>query len=122
MKEAQRTLGSKFTWICDAIDNPIKHAMGDAPNSEFVIDGEGRLLRKRSWSDAAALRDYNSYLTDTAATAAEESAAAEATAASQAPTSAHAWADYDAARAAAAAEDAFDTPEPPSGSWGTWWY
>ncbi|MFP6702190.1 MAG: hypothetical protein VB861_10625, partial [Planctomycetaceae bacterium] len=57
VKEAQRTLGSKFTWICDAIDNPIKHAMGDAPNSEFVIDGEGRLLRKRSWSDAAALRE-----------------------------------------------------------------
>jgi len=56
VKEAQRTLGSKFTWICDAIDNPIKHAMGNAPNSEFVIDGEGRLLRKRSWSDAAALR------------------------------------------------------------------
>ena len=41
MKEAQRTLGSEFTWVCDAIDNPIKHAMGNAPNSEFVIDGEG---------------------------------------------------------------------------------
>ena len=56
VKEAQRTLGSKFTWICDAIDNPIKHAMGNAPNSEFVIDREGKLLRKRSWSNAAALR------------------------------------------------------------------
>ena len=30
--------------------------MGNAPNSEFVIDREGRLLRKRSWSDATALR------------------------------------------------------------------
>ena len=40
VKEARRTLGSGFTWICDAIDNPIKHALGNAPNSEFVIDGE----------------------------------------------------------------------------------
>ena len=44
VKEAQRTLGSKFTWICDAIDNPIKHAMGNAPNSEFVIDREGNVV------------------------------------------------------------------------------
>ena len=56
MKEARRTLGSGFTWICDAIDNPIKHALGNAPNSEFVVDGKGRLVRKRAWSDAAALR------------------------------------------------------------------
>ena len=56
MKEARRTLGSGFTWICDAIDNPIKHALGNAPNSEFVVDGRGRLVRKRAWSDAAALR------------------------------------------------------------------
>ena len=56
MKEARRTLGSGFTWICDAIDNPIKHALGNAANSEFVVDGKGRLVRKRAWSDAAALR------------------------------------------------------------------
>ncbi|MEC9007765.1 MAG: hypothetical protein VX877_00815 [Planctomycetota bacterium] len=56
VKEAQRTLGSGFTWICDAIDNPIKHAMGNSPNSEFVIDGEGRVVRKRSWSDVDSLR------------------------------------------------------------------
>ena len=56
MKEARRTLGSGFTWICDAIDNPIKHALGNAPNSEFVVDGKGRLVRKRAWSDPAALR------------------------------------------------------------------
>jgi len=56
VKEARRTLGSGFTWICDAIDNPIKHALGNAPNSEFVVDGRGRLVRKRAWSDAAALR------------------------------------------------------------------
>jgi hypothetical protein len=56
VKEARRTLGSGFTWICDAIDNPIKHALGNAPNSEFVVDGKGRLVRKRAWSDPAALR------------------------------------------------------------------
>ena len=56
VKEAQRTLGSGFTWICDGLDNSLKHAMGNAPNSEFVIDGDGRVVRKRSWSDAKALR------------------------------------------------------------------
>lgn len=54
--EAQRTLGSQFTWICDAMDNRIKHALGNALNSEFVIDPEGRVVRKRSWSDPEVLR------------------------------------------------------------------
>ncbi|MBQ18001.1 MAG: hypothetical protein CMJ65_12835 [Planctomycetaceae bacterium] len=54
--EAQRTLGSQFAWICDAMDNRIKHALGNAPNSEFVIDPGGRVVRKRSWSDPEVLR------------------------------------------------------------------
>ncbi|MFP6767551.1 MAG: hypothetical protein VB859_05220 [Planctomycetaceae bacterium] len=55
--EAQRRLGSQFAWICDAMDNRIKHALGNAPNSEFVIDPEGRVVRKRSWSEPEALRE-----------------------------------------------------------------
>ncbi|MDH3583666.1 MAG: hypothetical protein OER86_05575, partial [Phycisphaerae bacterium] len=54
--EARRTLGTKFTWLCDAMDNRAKHAMGNAPNSEFVVDPEGKVVRRRAWSDPSQLR------------------------------------------------------------------
>jgi hypothetical protein len=56
VREARRTLGSEIPWICDTMANDLKHALGDAPNSEFLIDPEGRVARKRAWSDPAALR------------------------------------------------------------------
>lgn len=56
VKEAERRLGSQAMWICDTMDNQIKHAMGDAPNSEFVIDPDGKIVRKRVWSRPAQLR------------------------------------------------------------------
>ncbi|MHC4954955.1 MAG: EF-hand domain-containing protein [Planctomycetota bacterium] len=56
VQEAQRRLGSSFEWICDAMDNRLKHALGDAPNSEFVVDALGKLVSKRRWSDPKALR------------------------------------------------------------------
>ena len=51
VKEAQRRLGSHFHWLCDTMANDIKHQLGNAPNSEFVIDPEGRIVRRRAWSD-----------------------------------------------------------------------
>lgn len=54
--EAQRRLGTRFTWLCDTMDNDLKHALGDQPNSEFVIDPEGRVVRKRAWSNPEQLR------------------------------------------------------------------
>lgn len=56
VKEAERTLGSRIPWICDSMQNDLKHALGDAPNSEFVLDREGRVVRKRGWSNPAELR------------------------------------------------------------------
>jgi len=56
VKEAQRTLGSDIPWICDSISNKLKHAMGNAPNSEFVIDPEGKVVVSRSWSKPTELR------------------------------------------------------------------
>ncbi|MFT5366338.1 MAG: hypothetical protein ACI8V2_001285 [Candidatus Latescibacterota bacterium] len=56
VKEAQRQLGSKITWICDAMDNAAKHALGDRPNSEFIIDPSGTIVQARMWSDPSALR------------------------------------------------------------------
>jgi hypothetical protein len=56
VREAQRTLGSEIPWLCDTMENDLKHALGDAPNSEFVIDPEGKVVRKRSWSEPERLR------------------------------------------------------------------
>ena len=36
--------------------NDLKHALGDRPNSEFIISPEGRILVSRSWSDPQTLR------------------------------------------------------------------
>ncbi len=55
-KEAERRLGSRIPWIVDAMTNDLKHALGYAPNSEFVVDPEGKVVRRRAWSDPDALR------------------------------------------------------------------
>lgn len=56
VKEAEQKLGSQIPWLCDGIDNPLKHALGDAPNSEFVVDPDGIIVRKRQWSRPNELR------------------------------------------------------------------
>ena len=55
--QAERQLGSRIPWIADAMTNELKHALGDMPNSEFIIDPDGRILERRAWSDPTALRD-----------------------------------------------------------------
>jgi hypothetical protein len=54
--EAKRTLDTKFTWICDSMSNDLKHALGDRPNSEFVIDPNGTIVVARQWSRPEQLR------------------------------------------------------------------
>jgi len=56
VKEAQRVLGSEITWLCDTMSNDIKHALGDAPNAEFIIDPEGKVAARRVWSSPGELR------------------------------------------------------------------
>ena len=56
VKEAQRTLGSEITWISDSMSNDLKHALGDSPNSEFVVDPAGKIVRMRAWSRPDELR------------------------------------------------------------------
>ena len=56
VQEAKRTLGSDIEWICDNMDNDLKQALGGAPNSEFIIDPTGKVIRARGWSNAADLR------------------------------------------------------------------
>lgn len=54
--EAKRRFGSEIPWICDNMNNDVKHAFGSAPNSEFILDPEGKIVRKYFWSDPARLR------------------------------------------------------------------
>jgi hypothetical protein len=39
------------------MDNDLKHALGDRPNSEFVIDPGGKIVVSRSWSSPSSLRN-----------------------------------------------------------------
>ncbi len=54
--EARRTLGSTIPWLTDTMANDLKHALGDRPNSEFVLDPEGRIVSMRDWSHPETLR------------------------------------------------------------------
>jgi Ca2+-binding EF-hand superfamily protein len=57
VKQAEVQLGSRIPWIADAMTNELKHALGDMPNSEFIIDPYGRVVVRRAWSDPTALRE-----------------------------------------------------------------
>ncbi|MCP4783788.1 MAG: hypothetical protein GY903_19715 [Fuerstiella sp.] len=54
--EAKEKLGTRINWICDSMDNALKHALGDRPNSEFVFDPDGNLVVARQWSNPGDLR------------------------------------------------------------------
>ena len=54
--EAKHQLGSRIDWLCDTMANDAKHAWGDAPNSEFVIDPAGKIVVSRRWSQPDELR------------------------------------------------------------------
>ena len=56
VREAEKVIGSQFRWICDGMSNELKHALGSAPNAEFIIDSEGRIVQRRVWSDPLSLR------------------------------------------------------------------
>jgi hypothetical protein len=53
---ARRQLDTRIPWLADTMANDLKHALGDRPNSEFIISPEGKILVARSWSDPEMLR------------------------------------------------------------------
>ena len=55
--EAQRKLNTSIPWLCDTMENELKHTLGDAPTSEFVIDPQGKIVRRRAWGKIAELRE-----------------------------------------------------------------
>ena len=56
VRQAEVQLGSRIPWIADAMTNELKHALGDMPSSEFIIDRDGRVVGRRAWSNPHALR------------------------------------------------------------------
>ena len=56
IREAERTIGSRIPWLCDTMSNDLQTLLGGLPNAEFIIDPEGRVARRRVWSDPDALR------------------------------------------------------------------
>ncbi len=56
VREAERILGSEITWLCDTMENEVRHRLGNAQNSEFVIDREGKIAHMRVWSRPQELR------------------------------------------------------------------
>ncbi len=54
--EAKRTLGTRVPWLCDTMDNDLKHALGNVPNGQFVLGSDGRLAHMAGWADEEALR------------------------------------------------------------------
>ncbi len=57
MKEAKRTLGTNTPWLCVDLQNEFTKYMGAAPNSEFIIDAEGRVVSRRGWNQPNLLRE-----------------------------------------------------------------
>ena len=54
--EAKKTLGATVPWLVDTMGNDLKHALGDRPNSEFIIDPDGKIAVMRDWSNPNTLR------------------------------------------------------------------
>ena len=38
---------SEMPWLCDSMDDALKAAFKTAPNGEFILDPEGKIVRKR---------------------------------------------------------------------------
>ena len=56
--EARRRLQSQVSWLCDTMSNDLRHAVGTAPNAEFILDPDGKVLVARVWSEPDQLRKY----------------------------------------------------------------
>ena len=55
---ANQELQTTIPWICDGLDGAVEKALGGAPNSEYVIDEKGVIVRKRFWHDPEELRSF----------------------------------------------------------------
>jgi hypothetical protein len=55
-RQAEKQFGTKIPWVVDAMDNRLKHALGDRPNAQFLVNPEGVIVRKRAWANPKEVR------------------------------------------------------------------
>lgn len=55
-QQAKLQFGTQIPWIVDDMDNRLKHALGDRPNSQFLVSPDGVIVRKRAWSNPGQVR------------------------------------------------------------------
>lgn len=55
---AKKRLGTTVPIVSDSLDGDIVKALESAPNAEFVVDPEGKLVYRKFWHDPAALRTF----------------------------------------------------------------
>ena len=55
-RRAKQQFGTRIPWVVDAMDNRLKHALGDRPNAQFLVNPEGVIVRKRAWANPAQVR------------------------------------------------------------------
>ncbi len=56
IEEIVRRSKSEMPWLCDNMKHDLKSALRAAPNGEYVFDKDGKMIRKRFWSDPNTLR------------------------------------------------------------------
>ena len=54
--EAEKRLKTSIPFICDGMNNAGLQAFGGSPNSQVVIDGQGKILHCAGWADSEVLR------------------------------------------------------------------
>ncbi|MCB1122417.1 MAG: hypothetical protein KJT03_12765, partial [Verrucomicrobiae bacterium] len=54
--EAKRVLDTSFDWLCDSMENAVRHTLGLGPNTQMIIDPEGEIVHALGWSDGEVLR------------------------------------------------------------------
>ncbi|MEX0321891.1 MAG: peroxiredoxin family protein [Puniceicoccaceae bacterium] len=56
IEQAKKELQTSFTWLCDTMDNDVKNALRAGPNSDYLINPEGRIVYSSRWTNAQGLR------------------------------------------------------------------
>jgi Ca2+-binding EF-hand superfamily protein len=54
--EVKRVLDTSFAWLCDSMDNAVRHTLGLGPNSQMIFGPEGTIIHALGWSNGDVLR------------------------------------------------------------------
>ncbi len=57
IETAKARFKTEIPWICDTMDHAVETAFGGAPNGEYILDPNGKIVRKRFWANPKTLRE-----------------------------------------------------------------